>query len=89
MKTEEYIIILVGVTADTKDVTIVYSSNSPNDVSVKVTDSNRRPVKTFDHLGLAEQAVLTFPTGGLQPGTYTCAIYENGQEKDSKQFNIK
>ncbi|WP_118950243.1 hypothetical protein [Taibaiella helva] len=89
MKTEEYIIILVGVTADNKEVTIVYSSNSHNDVSVGVTYSNGKPIKTFEHLSPAEQAVLTFPVEGLLPGTYTCAIYENGEERDSKQFNIK
>ncbi|WP_118976054.1 hypothetical protein [Taibaiella koreensis] len=89
MKTEEYIIILVGVTADDKEVTIVYSSDSRNEVSVKVSYSSGKTVKTFEHIAPAEQGVLTFPSSGLMPGTYTCAIYENGTERDSRSFNIR
>lgn len=89
MKTDEYIIILVGVTVDDKDVTITYSSNSVNDVSVKIVYSNGKTIKTFDHVQSTEQGTLTCPVQGLAPGTYTCAIYENGQQKDSRSFSIK
>ena len=90
MRTEEYIIILVGVTANDHEVAITYTSTShQSNVSVVVTYSNGMTIKTFNQIKNVANGVLTFSTAGLFPGTYTCAILEDGEERDSKTFSIK
>lgn len=90
MRTEEYIIILVGVTATDKEIQIAYSSNSPkNDVTVKISYSNGMTLKTFDQVQAAEKGVLLFPSAGLLPGTYTCTISEDGKVRDAKTVAVK
>lgn len=90
MKTEEYIIILVGVTADDHEIRITYSSNSPrNDVSVKISYSNGMTIHSFDQLRSTDKGLLSFPLAGLLPGTYQCTILENGVVKDSKSVQLK
>ncbi len=90
MRTEEYIIILVGVVATDQEIAITYTSDSPkSDVSVQVVYSNGKIIKTFEHIKQATKGVLTLPTEGLFTGSYTCTISEDGQERDSKNFSIK
>lgn len=87
MRTEEYIIILVGVVADQDQIMITYSSNAPeNNTTIRVTYSNGKEIKVFDHVKIADHGVLSMPAEGLMPGTYTCTIMVDGVEKDSKQF---
>lgn len=89
MRTEEYIIILVGITANDQEVVITYTSEAQNDnVSVQITYSNGKIIKTFEHVKNAANGVLTFPAEGLLPGSYTCTILENGRARDSKGFSI-
>lgn len=90
MRTEEYIIILVGVTANDQEVTITYTSTShQSNVSVVVTYSNGMTIKAFNQIKNVANGVLTLPVAGLFPGTYTCSILEDGEERDSKAFSIK
>lgn len=90
MRTEEYIIILVGIVADSKEVTITYTSNSPqNNVSVRVTYSNGKTIKQFEQVREAVNGTLRFSSEGLFPGTYTCSILVDGAERDSKTFSLK
>ncbi len=89
MKTEEYIIILVGVVADSRDVIITYTSNAvENDVSIQVSDEGGKIIKTFTNLPAAEGGVVRMPVTGLKPGNYTCAISRNGITRDSRIFSI-
>jgi hypothetical protein len=89
MRTEEYIIILVGVVADNNQVRITYTSNAPeNSTSIKLTYSNGKIVKTFNQVKPADKGLLTTPTEGLMPGSYTCDITVDGQVRDSKVFVI-
>jgi len=89
MRTEEYIIILVGVVADNNQVRITYTSNAPeSNTSIKLTYSNGKIVKTFNQVKPADKGVLTTPAEGLMPGSYTCDITVDGQVRDSKVFVI-
>jgi hypothetical protein len=89
MRTEEYIIILVGVVADNNQVQITYTSNAPeSNTSIKLTYSNGKTVKTFAQVKPAEKGVLTTSSEGFMPGSYTCDIAVDGQVRDSKVFVI-
>ena len=89
MKTEDYVIIVVCVTVDQNKVEITYTQNTPEPgVSVKVIDSDRNPVKSFDHLPKADNGVLRFDATGLRPGTYHCDITLDNEVKDSRSFAI-
>jgi flagellar hook assembly protein FlgD len=89
MRTEEYIIILVGVVAENNEVRITYTSNAPESkVSIKLVYSNGKTVKTFDQVKPDVKGVLTTSSEGFMPGSYTCAILVDGQVRDSKIFAI-
>lgn len=89
MRTEEYIIILVGVVADSNQVQITYTSNAPeSNTSIRLTYSNGKIVKTFSQVKPSEKGVLTTSAEGLMPGSYTCDITVDGQVRDSKVFVI-
>lgn len=89
MKTEEYIIILVGVVAQQNQIVITYTSNAPESTtSIRLTYGNGQTIKTFLPLSKAERGVLYVATQGLMPGTYTCSIYDHNTEKDSKTVLI-
>lgn len=89
MKTEDYVIIVVCVTVDQNKVEITYSQNTPEPgISVTVIDSDRNPVKSFDHLPKADKGILSFDATGLRPGAYHCDITLNNEVRDSRSFAI-
>jgi hypothetical protein len=89
MRTEEYIIILVGVVTSMEKIEIIYSSNAPeNRTTIKVIYSNGQTVKVFDNVKETDRGVLTMPAAGLMPGTYTCTIAVDNGAKDSKEFVV-
>ena len=89
MKTEDYVIIIVCVTVENGQVEITYTNNTPeHGISIKVFDSNRNAVKSFDHLEQAEKGTVTFSTGDLEPGSYHCDITLNNEIRDSRSFAI-
>jgi hypothetical protein len=89
MRTEEYIIILVGVVADQGQVLITYTSNAPDShTTITVSYSNGMTIHSFHQVKPADKGVLTFPTTDLMPGSYTCEIALDGAVKDSKKFVI-
>ena len=89
MRTEEYIIILVGVVADQNQIRIVYTSTAPeNHTSIRITYSNGKEINMIQHIKQAQNGVLTLPAQGLLPGTYTCDIALDNEVRDSKKFSI-
>lgn len=89
MRTEEYIIILVGVVAGSDQIKITYTSNAPEtNTSVRVVYSNGKTIKTFDHVKAANQGIITLPAQDLMPGSYTCEIALDGNIRDSRKFVI-
>ncbi len=89
MKTEDYVIIIVGVTVENGQVEITYTNNTPeHGISIKVIDADRNPVKSFDHLGQAEKGTVTFDSRNLESGTYHCDITLNNEVRDSRSFAI-
>lgn len=89
MKTEEYIIILVGVTANDQEVTIRYTSEAHHsNVSIQVTYSNGKVIKTFEQVKNVTNGILSFSAEGLFPGSYTCTILESGRERGKIGFSI-
>lgn len=89
MKTEDYVIIIVCVTVENDQVEITYTNNTPeHGISIKVIDSNRNPVKSFDHLETADKGTVTFSSAGLEPGTYHTDITLNNEVKDSRSFAL-
>lgn len=89
MKTEDYVIIIVGIVTDRNQVEISYTNNTPeHGVSIKVINSDRDLVKSFDHLATADKGFVNFDANGLPPGTYHCDITLNNEVKDSRSFAI-
>lgn len=89
MKTEDYVIIIVGVTVENNQVEINYTNNTPeHGISIKVMDSDRNAVKSFDHLDQADKGSVTFDGSSLQPGSYHCDITLNNEIRDSRSFSI-
>ncbi|PSK88153.1 hypothetical protein [Taibaiella chishuiensis] len=89
MKTEDYVIIVVCVTVEQNKVEITYANNTPEPgISIKVIDSDRKPVKSFDHLAQADKGIVSFDAAGLPPGTYHCDITLDNEVKDSRSFAI-
>lgn len=89
MRTEEYIIILVGVVAGQEQIDIIYTSNAPENItSIRIMYNNGKIIQTFDRVKSAERGQLTFPVTGLMPGSYTCSISVDHEIKDSKKFVI-
>lgn len=89
MRTEEYIIILVGVVADKDQVQITYTSNAPEShTTITVSYSNGMTVQRFNPVKPAEKGVLTFSATDLMPGSYTCEIAVDGAARDSKKLVI-
>mgnify|MGYP003576042135 CR=1 FL=1 len=89
MKTEEHIIIILTVVEENATVNITYTSSSDEgNVRIVVTDSEGNTTHSFDRVAKAENGKLSFQSGGLRPGAYTCSIEQDGKIKDSKQFQI-
>ncbi len=58
-------------------------------ISVKIEDSQKKVVQTFDSVKSDKKGVIHLNTEALPAGTYNCIIQVNGIARSKQSFTIK
>jgi|GEM_PF-2024146 len=87
MKTEEYIIILVGYAPDHKEISITYNAKGP--VVARIEDHEGAISGETEPLPAGLKQICSLPASGWNSGSYTCHLVLDGKIMDSKPFDIE